>query len=87
MSIKNGGPAFPTLDGRDGPHDPEYFSHDGMTLRDWFAGQALAAVDQESLYYGTIGNPQNPWPNVASDCYRAADAMLTEREKVKELTQ
>jgi len=36
--INDGGPAFPTLDGRDGPNGPEYFSHDGMSLRDWFAG-------------------------------------------------
>ena len=32
-TINDGGPAFPRH---------AYDGHDGMTLRDWFAGQALA---------------------------------------------
>ena len=35
MSADNGGPAF--------PRDHRYDGHDGMTLRDWFAGQADVA--------------------------------------------
>lgn len=40
MSVKDdGGPAFP------GPATQTHQSdHDGMTLRDWFAGQALAGM-------------------------------------------
>ena len=32
--LKDGGPAFPA----------EYKADSGMTLRDWFAGQALPAI-------------------------------------------
>lgn len=64
-------PAFP-LQASDGDdmNAPEY----GMSLRDWFAGQALAAV----------GNPCD-WTApgdaelLAARLYRVADAMLTAR--------
>lgn len=57
-----GGPAFP------GP-----FSQDrGMTLRDWFAGQALAGM----LARGTT----NDDAEVAVEAYSLADAMLEERK-------
>ena len=46
----------------------------GMTLRDWFAGQALA---------GMASNPRRdgPYSDYAEDAYEYADAMLSEREK------
>ena len=46
----------------------------GMTLRDWFAGQALAAID-----WGE--HEQREIPSLADGCYFIADAMLAEREK------
>lgn len=67
-------PAFPRSYSSDG--------HNGMSLRDWFAGQALA---------GLCGNPGGPFqacdrsgwtmvncgPNhVARQCYELADAMM-----------
>lgn len=47
----------------------------GMSLRDWFAGQALAGG------MVTIGQYHGPikWDAFAADCYRAADAMLAAR--------
>ncbi len=63
MSINDGGPAFPRH---------AYDGHDGMTLRDWFASQALAGVLAK---YGT-GDAFT----VAVDCYEHADAMLKVRE-------
>ncbi len=61
----NGGPAFPA------PYDGHGSGDPGMSLRDWFAGQALA------------GNLGNPWSShedsVASRCYKIADAMLKAR--------
>lgn len=73
MSEKDGGPAFPAAlaVGADGL----FFSAEmGMTLRDWFAGQALA---------GCIAACNGDLPNdkVAAWAYKQADAMLKERAK------
>jgi hypothetical protein len=73
--INDGGPAFPSVG--EGFGNPSY-SAPGMTLRDWFAGQALA---------GAVGfSPSNPFrkydqpEDVAAACYRFADAVLAARE-------
>jgi hypothetical protein len=61
-TINDGGPAFPMH-----PNSWEY----GMTLRDWFAGQALA---------GMLANPDS-WTQAGGVmAYRYADAMLKARE-------
>lgn len=44
-----------------------------MSLRDWFAGQALAS---RGLYGANVREKE-----VAAECYAIADAMLAEREK------
>lgn len=46
---------------------------DGMSLRDWFAGQALASIfaTRYTGYYGEY----------ASEAYKYAQAMLEERAK------
>jgi hypothetical protein len=78
MSTKNdGGPAFPRAglyyvraDGAMVTYDPE----DVMTLRDWFAGQALAgllAVEPSSCSA----------QDYAQSAFEQADAMLAQREK------
>lgn len=88
-AINNGGPAFPAdpswLDPR--TRDESRQQAHGMSLRDWFAGKALA---------GLMANPGGPiqangmsgWgltncdvSAVAKYCYALADAMLAEREK------
>lgn len=74
MTQSDGGPVFPAVKLSDYPN--EKF---GMSLRDWFAGMVLSATNPDTLSYGTLGKPRNPWPDVAADCYRAADAMLEER--------
>jgi len=61
-------PAFP----RPGFEQPAGMQ-DGMTLRDWFAGQALAG-----LLAHASGEDPHKAPEMA---YRLADAMLAEREK------
>ena len=63
------------------PHPSGAQGCDGMTLRDWFAGQALAWCMKQD--YG------NDWGKQGKDhakyavksAYRIADAMLAERSK------
>lgn len=75
MTLKNdGGPAFPgetaTMVGN--------FPNPGMSLRDWFAGQAMAAFLHDGAYdYGAA----------AQHSYLIADAMLAARMSDEELAQ
>ena len=60
MSVTdNGGSAFPNA------------NSDGMTLRDWLAGQAMTAIITEG---------RRRFSDVAEDAYKVADAMLKARE-------
>lgn len=63
----DGGPAFPYTDAKG-------FVSDGMSLRDWFAGQALASMDTDG--WTLIG-----MQSIAQRAYDLADAMIAEREK------
>lgn len=66
----DGGPAFPFA------YTAEQHVVDGMSLRDYFAGQALA---------GALASPRVlpvSTPNsYAAAAYEVADAMIAEREK------
>lgn len=79
--IETGGPAFPceqheTLDGSwNQTFDP------GMTLRDWFAGQALHAIIGLAAspdFQSKSGSPMTEL-DFAESSYHFADAMLTAR--------
>jgi hypothetical protein len=66
-TTNDGGPAFPCPTGSDGG-----VAFADMSLRDWFAGMALAGIrvgDWEKCEHG------------AKWCYDYADAMLSERQK------
>jgi hypothetical protein len=53
----------------------------GMTLRDWFAGQAVDAVTTYLFHH--MGVRDDAFTReVASLAYQIADAMLAEREKI-----
>lgn len=72
--IKDGGAAFPRSDA--GYSETQ----DGMTLRDFFAGNAL----QGMLACSREGDAHQAWlsPSAASEwAYQQADAMIAEREK------
>ena len=66
-------PAFPNTGNSNWNLQPS----EGMTLRDWFAGQALSAV----ILHGEPTTNEEPsvfaW--MAGDAYRFADAMLEAR--------
>ena len=76
---QDGGPAFPRTGVGNAGHSYDVPPQDGMSIRDWFAGQALAGIHaalQASNW------PQEAWHRDAAACaYMAADAMLAEREK------
>ncbi|MEC5289433.1 MULTISPECIES: hypothetical protein [unclassified Aurantimonas] len=71
----DGGPAFPEAVAIS-PTGYLYQGKDGMTLRDWFAGQALAAQGPGAEYGDKI-TPEA----YAKAAYAIADAMLAERLK------
>lgn len=67
--MKNGGSAFPVAGDS---LDDGYV--EGMTLRDWFAGQALAGL---MAMQSSSVDPSS----TAKRCFTLADAMLAERER------
>ncbi len=73
----DGGYAFPT--------DPRFpVELYGMTLRDWFAGQALAGMlAAESQHLTFKGN----WPDAAEQAYQIADAMVDQKAADEVLTE
>lgn len=89
----NGGPAFLTTPSiryhENGRVDLEHL-HTGLSVRDWFAGQALAGMSAVPDTR-TFPNPADEYElsawreNLmgvdAAWCYAMADAMLAERDK------
>lgn len=73
--IDNGEPAFP-CEAYASPHDTEPSKFPGMTLRDWFAGQALSSM--------TVAPDYSKGPcnfAMAERAYCIADAMLAARKQ------
>lgn len=57
----------------------ENIHYSGMTLRDWFAGQALAGI---MAYPNNINGEATKYADVCSELsYQYADAMMKERQK------
>lgn len=79
MEVKDGGPAFPraysqyTDEEFQALKGDKYFKpQSGMTLRDYFAGQALIGMSRHQII---------EYPNLcAKECYEIADALLKARE-------
>lgn len=73
MSENNGGQAFPLGANEYGGYGPQ----PGMSLRDYFAAQALATTP------GYASEDMATWgaEDFAKHVYAIADAMLAEREK------
>lgn len=70
-NTEDGGATFPL---------PGSYYSKGMTLRDYFAGQALAG-----MMAGEAGHPSSPATSkdIAEFAYIMADAMIAERSKDK----
>ena len=90
--IKNGGPAFPT-------YSPEAKSSSGktirprdeqagMSLRDYFASQAITALMSDQRWVNGLDDSAKKEgllfrPALATCAYQLADAMLAERDKAQ----
>ena len=66
--IDDGGPAFPN-------NDQHGCAFAGMTLRDWFAGQALAGLIANEGMFNDARKMKD-----GERCYKQADAMLAARK-------
>lgn len=81
MSARNdGGPAFPQTSLERSPFGiesapPAEVHHRGLSLRDWFAGQALAKMLSGRSVW-TCAHAED----IARNAYEIADAMLKARE-------
>ena len=71
QEIDDGGDAFPVAD------DSQMYL--GMTLRDWFAGQALSGI-LTTLIVPKASGAEYAGKAVARNAYRIADAMIEHRK-------
>lgn len=74
----NGGPAFPNPALVDENYKPQP-GDGGMSLRDWFAGQALAGLLTRGDVVGTEAGLKHVKGALAGLAFAYADAMLTAR--------
>ena len=83
MSEHDGGPAFPIPDERD-PVTGEGIiqGSSGMSLRDWFAGQAVVACIQKCVPQ-ECDTGENMEQMFARKAFLVADAMLAARAAAK----
>ena len=81
MREKDGGSAFPMMEHgevlQDDVYVEKWWPAGGMSLRDYFAGQALAGGIQE---FFTAGETWGGHEDFARTCFNMADAMLKARE-------
>ena len=75
MKPKDGGPAFPCWD------TVADLQYEGMSLRDWFAGQALEAKLGFKEIYAAMDAGTLTLRELCSASYEVADAMLAAREE------
>lgn len=76
----DGGYAFP--EGEMQHRTPHGYQRQlGMTLRDYIAIQAMAAMITTCALPTTVGGLKGAEPNCAASAYKMADAMLEERDQ------
>ena len=77
MTKDTGGPAFPSgLIDPSTPEDAVLPIHNGMTLRDYFAGKAIQGILTATLTPNTVWSQDE----AAKTAYNVADAMLKARQ-------
>lgn len=78
VPLDTGGSAFPQSDSVVWPTRQTKFGEAGMTLLDWFAGQALAG------FLSVHDNQRYQNHEVAAISYNVATAMIAERRRLTE---
>jgi hypothetical protein len=73
--MEDGGQAFPYVLGNSITR-----SHAGMSLRDWFAGQALDGILSNLAVVEKLRKSSSAYDVAAKAAYLAADAMLEARK-------
>lgn len=76
---EHGGPAFPRTGTGNAGVSYDFPAQNGMFLRDWFAGQALAGLLAENL---ESGQKRIDYGSAAEFAYRFADAMIAARSRI-----
>ena len=82
-ALPDGGPAFPNhppLDPEGGSASGYPFPAEGMTLRDYFAAQALQGLIVADNFYAGMGEPSR-FKQAAEGAYAFAEAMLRKRDQ------
>jgi hypothetical protein len=77
--MNDGGRAFPGAE-YVSPHEGNVL-HSGMSLRDWFAGQALSGMLSPERRGGGGSESSNSVRAISRDAYRLADAMIEARKR------
>ena len=82
--VNTGGPAFPCADMVQRDANGQYYgapiASAGMTLRDWFAGQALSGILSGGFADTIPHDDVNGGGDAAFFAYQYADAMIAARE-------
>ena len=78
MTVPDGGYAFPLLAPQEHMVDPGWERHGGMSLRDYFAGQALAGIMASP---GFVNVEHFTGSKTVKISYAVADLMLNQRAK------
>lgn len=79
--INDGGPAFPLIEEDE---NGAKFQIYGMSLRDWFAGQAIGAVIRQCAGDQAVSlDSRTPEQYFADKAFGIADAMLSAREAAR----
>ncbi|PYE89646.1 hypothetical protein [Phyllobacterium leguminum] len=76
LPSKTGGPAFPRPQSETSMGGN--YEQDGMSLRDWYAGQAIIGLIQG--YAIAYGSPTNAMDEMAREAFSLADIMLLARD-------
>ena len=79
--IQTGGPAFPFVPGE----GSTLYESEGMTLHDYFAAKAMAAIISGSMAYGQPFHSKEESDLLAQAAGRVADAMIKEKNNRAEV--